>query len=49
VRACTRKNAYASEKAAWEQVHLARRDRGQRDLSVYRCEFGDHFHIGHAQ
>jgi hypothetical protein len=47
-RACTRKKAYLTEAAAWEQVRFARQDRGAHGLSVYRCAFADHFHIGHA-
>jgi hypothetical protein len=48
-RACERKSAYPG----WDAANAARLRRVETGLipagllQVYRCDFGDHFHLGH--
>ena len=44
-RACESKTAYNTPDAASANVNRLRRS-GER-VHVYKCEFGNHFHVGH--
>lgn len=46
-RSCAAKRAYPTRAQAKHALRLLRHDLGRRAVSVYHCDFGPHFHLGH--
>lgn len=46
-RSCDRKQVYLSRAEAWAAVGALKRHTGHKNISIYKCPFCGHFHIGH--